>query len=285
MESMQLDPPKFTFDEENGDLEVWSFRLPVFLSVDALQGVKFDPSTGSTTFAAPDGKEYRIQAGDAAATDSFRVLVPKKKGSGEDDDKSSSSSSSNSDDGDDDDEEEDTYGATKKAPLRPCKMAFSKHFQVLASVPVLTESQLAPQEGPPPADKTMRHAYAPVAQRTGLKRRWMPIGVARVDQDADASKPKKRTVAAQKQKVVSKEEGEDSAVKMEIDSSPSKRIKREQGDSDDSDASSSSPGDEKLSKSERKAKKAEKKALKKAKKESKKAKKAAKKAKKEKSKS
>jgi hypothetical protein len=283
VESLQLDPPKFTVDEENGDLELWSFRLPVSLSVDGLKGVKFDPSNGSATFTAADGKEYRIQLGDAGETESFRVLVPKKKENGEKDDDDDKSSSSSSDD--DEDDEDGTNGETTKGSLRPCKVAFSKHFQVLASVPVLTESQLAPQEGPPPVDR-MRHAYAPIAQRTGLKRRWTPIGVARIDEEDDRPKPTKRTVENKKKQVASKKETHKSAGKMEIDSPPSKRIKQEQADSEDSDDdSSSSPGDKKLSKSERKVKKAEKKAAKKAKKEAKKAKKEAKKAKKEKSKS
>lgn len=290
VESLHLDPPKFSFDEENEDLELWSFRLPVSLSVDALKGIKFDPLKGSGTFSA-DGKEYRIQLGDTAETDSFRVLVPQNKNSkanrgDDDDDESSSSSSGNSSNDDDDDEDEagGTNGKSKKGKLRPCKVAFSKHFQVLASVPILTESQLAPLEGPPPADK-MRHAYAPITQRSGLKRRWMPIGVPKVVDDK--AKPKKRSVpSAKKEEAASKDEARDSVVKMEIDTPPSKRIKKEQADDseDSDDDSSSSVGDKKLSKSERKAKKAEKKAAKKAKKEAKKAKKAAKKAKKEKSK-
>lgn len=293
LDALQLDPPKFTVDENNEDLELWSFRLPVSLSVSALKGIKYHPSKGYATFSA-DGKEYRLQLMKDADMESFRVLVPqvtnKAKGGGkgenggDDDDKSSSSSS----DDDDDEEGEGADGETTKGMLQPSKKAFSKHFQVLSSVPTLTESQLAPLEGPPPADK-MRHAYAPVAQRTGLKRRWMPLGVAKVDTNEDgndASKPKKRRTTSSsdpKEEAAPKEKSRNtSASKIEIESRSSKQIKTEQADSEDSDDSEESPEDKKLSKSERRAIRAEKKAAKKAKKEAKKSKKAAKKAKKEK---
>ncbi len=262
---LQLDPPNFTIEEENNDLELWTFRLPVSLPVSALHDVTLSIDSNTTTTFKANGQEYRIQVGDIEEMESFRVLVP------QDQEDKGDNSSSDSDDDDDDDDDKQEKEQSKKGTLRPCRLGFSKHFQVLANISTLTESQLAPRNGPPPEDK-MRHAYAPIAQRTGLKRRWMPLG-AQPSQD-DIKQNNSLTPATIKNEKTNH-------VKRDNDSQPPrKRIKQNEGASDDSD--SSSEDDKNLSKTERKAKRAEKKAAKKAKKEAKRAKKAAKKAKKEK---
>jgi hypothetical protein len=257
---VHLDPPTFTLDESNSDLELWAFRLPVALPLSALKDVTL--STDGTTIFSFNDQEYRIQSADLEEMESFRVLIPREE-------KNNESSTKDSDDDDDDDDDEEEKEAKKKGTLRPCRLGFTKHFQVLANTPAMTESQVAPREGPAPQDK-MRRAYAPIAQRSGLKRRWMPVGAHQIATTV------KEEHAPSKVKIE-----KESQVPTEAESQPpSKRIKRTEDASDASD--SSSDDDKHLPRAERKARKAEKKAAKKAKKEAKKAKKAAKKVKKEK---
>ena len=298
--SLQLNPPTFTVDVEDDNIELWSFRLPVAFPLSALKGIEMSmtgvtkiPSSSTTTTV--DGKEYRLERGDLEDTESFRVLVIPKDGEqgGKDNNGSDSDSSSSSSDDDDDEKKDSARTIPKMVPL---KKSFAKHFSVLADVPPMTETQVAAREGPPPQD-TMRHAYSSIPQRTGLKRRWMPLGVPRNPMEGE-TEPRSTTKAvptavstkthpttnpAPSKSVAStsthrEARSEDQAT----GDSPTKRFKTEaEVPSPDSDDASSEGGDEKLSKSERKAKKAEKKAAKKAKKEAKKAKKAAKKVKKE----
>lgn len=270
--TLQLDPPKFTVDGNDEDIELWAFRLPVSFPINALKGVEV--STSGVTKVSANGKDYRIELGETEYTDSFRVLVPK-----DDGDERSGNESSSSDD--DENEANDTRKLRKLVPL---KRPFTKHFSILIDEPELSETQLAPQEGPPPKEK-MRSAYSHVPQRSGLKRRWMPLGVA----NPLAGEPLKlpaQIVAGTNGKSRSNSvvsvttKREPIAVKPETGIPESKRIKLDDTPAAETDDSSE---DKKLSKSERKAKKAEKKAAKKAKKEAKKAKKASKKVKREES--
>jgi hypothetical protein len=127
----------------------------------------------------------------------------------------------------------------------------------------------------------MRHAYAHVPQRSGLKRRWMPLGAntSMENEQTTLSVPVATTKTTSKGVRSHSAKQETISVDKSTGASPKKRMKTEDVPSPESD--DSSEVDEKLSKSERKARKAEKKAAKKAKKEAKKAKKAAKKVKKE----
>jgi hypothetical protein len=59
--------------------------------------------------------------------------------------------------------------------MQPTFRPFVRHFDVFADYERLTDLQVVPLKGPAPVDK-MRHAYASVPQRTGLKRRWFPAG-------------------------------------------------------------------------------------------------------------
>ena len=298
--SLQLDPPRFTVDVEDDTLELWSFRLPVSFPLSALKGVEVSLTGGVTKIltSTVDGKEYRLEPGDKEDTESFRVLIPKGDDGTDKDGSSSTSSSSEDDDEDDEDEKKDSARTIPK--MVPLKKSFAKHFSVLADVPPMTETQVAPREGPPPQDATsMRHAYSSIPQRTGLKRRWMPLGVVCVVPPTNPMEGEDQvqltrtapTAAASSTKTNHKGRSDSVASisthretrladQATSDSPSKKRIKTDEIPSPDSDASSDVV-DEKLSKSERKAKKAEKKAAKKAKKEAKKAKKAAKKVKKE----
>jgi hypothetical protein len=297
--SLQLNPPNFTVDVEDDNIELWSFRLPVAFPLSALKGIEMSmtgvtkiPSSSTTTTV--DGKEYRLERGDLEDTESFRVLVIPKddEQGGKDNDGNDSDNSSSSSDDDDDEKKDSARTIPKMVPL---KKSFAKHFSVLADIPPMTETQVAPREGPPPQD-TMRHAYSSIPQRTGLKRRWMPLGVVRNPMEEEteprlttavstsvSTKTHPKTKPATSNSVASTSTHREAlpADKATGDS-PTKRFKTEEEvPSPDSDDASSEGVDEKLSKSERKAKKAEKKAAKKAKKEAKKAKKAAKKVKKE----
>jgi hypothetical protein len=281
---LHLDPPKFSVDddEEDEDIELWSFRLPVAFPLTALKGLELSITGGGVTKLSADGIEYRLEPGDVQDTESFRVLVPKKhnnrnkknKTNGEDDSHSDSDSSSS----DHDNEVKDSGKIPKMVPL---KKSFVRHFSVLVDVPHKAETQLAPREGPPPQD-TMRHAYSHVPQRSGLKRRWMPLGVTSTTTTTVTARREggPTTVAVPAVSTATKQRSDSD--KEESKGSSSKKRKTT-GDASlpDSDASSDAADDAKLSKSERKAKKAEKKAAKKAKKEAKKAKKESKKVKEE----
>jgi hypothetical protein len=253
--SLNLPAPDFTIDENDNNLELFTIRLPVKVPLSSLNDLVLDMKDESTTatFTA-NGQDYRIQMGDAIENESFRVLVPRPKGDDDDEEKEKDS-----------DDEDSVENENKKSKhlhyLQPSSQAFSKHFNVFASVPHLSETQLAPREGPPAVDK-MRHAYAPIAQRSGLKRRWMPLGVPKPTKDGSSKKEKK--------KKTSKSKESSSPVDMETEDTPlppTKRIKTEESDK------SSSKADKKAKKAEKKAMKAEKKSAKKAKKDAKKSKK------------
>lgn len=283
---LHLDPPKFSVDddEEDEDIELWSFRLPVAFPLTALKGLELSITGGGVTKLSADGIEYRLEPGDVQDTESFRVLVPKKhnnrnkknKTNGEDDSHSDSDSSSSSS-SDHDNEVKDSGKIPKMVPL---KKSFVRHFSVLVDVPHKAETQLAPREGPPPQD-TMRHAYSHVPQRSGLKRRWMPLGVTSTTTTVTARKEGGPTTVAVPAVSTATKQRSDSDKGESKGSSSKKRKTTGDASLPDSDASSDAADDAKLSKSERKAKKAEKKAAKKAKKEAKKAKKESKKVKEE----
>jgi len=303
--SLRLDPPTFTIDEEEDDdnIELWSFRLPVAFPLQALKGLELPITTTTTnggglpaTKISVDGQEYRVELGDAEDTESFRVLIPQKG-------KNRNGGDLDGSDGNGSSTEEDDEGMNNNKDSRmlvPSKRIFTKHFSILSDVLHMTESQLAPREGPTPKDK-MRHAYSHVPQRTGLKRRWMPLGV---DHEPTIVETAAEPIALSKHKATkpsthnstSTTKGKTKQQKAPLSSSevvveggrdetstPSqKRLKKEEEkDENDTSTDDDDEKNEKLSKSERKAKKAEKKAAKKAKKEAKKAKKASKKVKKE----
>jgi hypothetical protein len=122
--------------------------------------------------------------GDTFENDTFRVLEPlsgrKKKNQRGDDDGSDSASASDSDDDNPNkkrkENDKDLDDEVMKKLLRPSSKPFTRHFNVLKAFTHMSETQMAPLNGPDPIDP-MRHAYEPIPQRMGLKRRWMPFGV------------------------------------------------------------------------------------------------------------
>lgn len=198
---LTMDPPVFTL-EENPDLEIFTFRMPSRISLNSLDKLEFDLSgTKPCTFQA-GGEKYKLQLGTAVENESFRVLVPKAKAKKADD--------KDSDDSDDDDDEDEKF-------LQSASIPFSRHFNVLASTKEMTERIVAPRQDKAPANvDPMFRAYAHVPQKTGLKRRWMPLGVSVAEASAE---PKQVKAATTKTKTTP----------MKKESSPSKKQKGDKG--------------------------------------------------------
>jgi len=157
-------------NDDDGDsrYELWTVRIPSDVNVSDLDGVEFDleaiteRKTGAGGMKIQEGK-FVIDRGETVEHETFRVLVP----SGDDDSSSSSS--------DDDDLQSDT-NQTKNF-LHPSSKGFSRHFNIHKNLlSRKSETELAPAKGPDPVGDTLRHAYCPIPQRKGLKRRWMPLG-------------------------------------------------------------------------------------------------------------
>jgi hypothetical protein len=236
---LTLDPPAFTLEDENPDLEIFTFRMPSRIPLNSLDKLEFDLSgTKPCTFQAGDAK-YKLQLGTAVENESFRVLVPKAKAKKADD--------KDSDDSDDDDDDDEKY-------LQPASIIFSRHFNVLATTKELNERTIAPHQDKAPANvDPMFRAYSHVPQKTGLKRRWMPLGVPVAA--ACAAEPKrvktttKTTTPIKKESSPSKKQKEDKGKKLTTPiketngkSSPAKpkRIKLEDEDTTNGDGDGAS---------------------------------------------
>ena len=168
--SLKLSPPEFSLDNDSSSYELWTFRLPVSIPLADLDKVELDVSGDGYcgTFESKE-KKYKIQLGDSVENESFRVLVPDQLHQG-----------SGVDESDDDDAAHERIHSNKKTSeghLLPSSTPFSRHLNVSVATKEMNETALAPriENSPTPEDK-VRHAYAPVAQRAGLKRRWMPLG-------------------------------------------------------------------------------------------------------------
>lgn len=166
-----LDPPTFRLPsdpagaQKNGSsrYELWTIRLPASVNIEDLEGCSLQlnqPTTATTTpgYFESNGTNYSLQWGHAVEHESFRVLVPLAHPN--DDDDSSS---------DDDDE-------NGKKFLVPVPAPFARHLNAVTAV-TASETDLAPRlDQAPAAVDPIRRAYAHVPQKTGLKRRWMPLG-------------------------------------------------------------------------------------------------------------
>jgi hypothetical protein len=178
--SLHVDRPDFDFDESNEDIELWTVRVPRRFPTKSLGGLVIELDSGKpVAFTAEDGNKYLLEEGEKDGRDCFRALIPwdgdKKK---KDKDIKDSDDDDSDDDDDDDEEETDDKGYNLQPTCRP----FVRHFDVVADYERKTDRQVAPLKGPEPVDR-MRHAYAPVPQRTGLKRRWMPPGAKPVERE------------------------------------------------------------------------------------------------------
>lgn len=275
---LQVPVPDFTIDTTDDDkdnIELWTFRLPANVPISNLNNVVIDLKGNTGNFKVGE-QEYNILLGESVENDSFRVLVPATT-SIEDSESDISDDDSASDDDDDSDDEE---GSSKIQCLQPSSTPFVRHWNVVTSVPNLSETKVAPRVGPKPVDP-MRHAYSSIPQRRGLKRRWMPLGAGvQVETLRNANK---QVEEEKKSSTITTKKEESAAIAV---TPPSKQRKLEEESTettnDKTKEEKSQPSvakEKKDSKAERKALKAEKRALKKAKKEAKKAKKEKKKSK------
>lgn len=166
-------------NDDESNVELWTFRVPVGLPISALEGMEIhldDDGWQGRFHAGPEETEYQVSAGCSTENETFRVLIP-----------TTSSDSSRRriiDEDDSDSDDDDTTSDNKNDKedtkagmyLHPAPRPFRRHFNVIKAFPKRSEMDLAPLKGPEPIDP-MRHSYAPVPQRAGLKRRWMPQGM------------------------------------------------------------------------------------------------------------
>jgi len=323
-----------TFDSNR--YELWSFRLPSSIPVEDLDGREFTipvvssaVTAGGTVFAPGHENEgsdnnnnnnnnnnnsaqpcafvsknsstlnCSLRWGHQVENESFRVLVPQNTNENND-------ATSNGDNDDDNN--------NKVKFLAPANVAFQRHINVVSAVEDVSETKLAPGQATAPkvdlvtrgVQHEMRRAYQPVPQKTGLQRRWMPLGSkGGADVAAEAARPRSMSASSQllyesqlnrKRKTtettaqVKQEENKRKRPNSQTSSagfaaaataaaSVQKRPKKEKNLSEDD---SSNSNNNSKSKKETKAEKKARKEQKKAKKEAKKAKKEAKKTKKEK---
>lgn len=244
---LRIPRPEFTVDSDNDDLELWSFRLPTNVPLSKLNGMAIDLKNNEGKFKVGD-VDYKIVLGDSVENEAFRVLVP------------ASESSEEADDDESMEDSDDEEGPQKY--LQASSLPFTKHWNIVSAFPQRTERELAPREGPTPVDK-IRHAYCHVPQRTGLKRRWMPMGVkadkslASIDPMLSTSTTPSKSTNSKSSSSIKKGKGtpiSPGETDMDTSTPASKRIKVEPA----------------MIKSEKKASKAERKSAKKAKKEAKK---------------
>lgn len=161
--------------------ELWTVRLPATVNLVDLEGcqLQLDSKTNgaagplastiasassnnnNNTFDSHDGILYSFQWGNKVENESFRVLVPQKTVENGDDDSES---------------ENESVPKNGELLFVPATTPFVRHLNVTQALAV-TESERAPcRDGGPPAKDPVRHAYAHVPQKTGLKRRWKPVG-------------------------------------------------------------------------------------------------------------
>jgi hypothetical protein len=147
------------------------------------RGGEMDRVTMSTAIqASTTGKEYVIQLPpqhkpndhENDVHDSMRLIYPVKKTKRRSAVGSASDLSSDSDSGSDDDEGSDSDDqANGEFTHRPSMQKFVRHCTII--------SHHLPAEEPSSKDESLvnasiRKAYEPVPQRSGLKRRWVPFG-------------------------------------------------------------------------------------------------------------
>ncbi|GKY96782.1 hypothetical protein MPSEU_000637400 [Mayamaea pseudoterrestris] len=171
-------PPKFELpaDFDSRRYQLWTFRLPQQFDVKELDGTTLQLS-GSATIQSNE-QSYSMQIANTSETDSFRLLLPKKLADdavGSDSDDSDSDSSSNKHNG--------SSNNNLNDELQPSTASFQKHLTIASAL--RPHEELSTESVEPKVN--VRHAYAHVPQRTGLKRRWAPIGGGSVPPIVEAS--------------------------------------------------------------------------------------------------
>jgi DNA-directed RNA polymerase I subunit RPA34.5 len=191
-----LDPPTFSLpsdlsgDSTSSRYELWTIRIPSSVDLLDLQDCRLtvplsttttttttmtsalrignlpssnDNSTSTDCFES-NGSKYTFTWGHAVENESFRVLVPSKQ------------KASALEDEDDDDNDSTTETTSRDKSLVPCNIPFARHLNIVQTMSS-SEQDWAPRCGPAPAaDTTVRRAYGPILQKSGLKRRWVPLG-------------------------------------------------------------------------------------------------------------
>lgn len=158
--------------------ELWTVRIPRGMDLDALDGCLLSIPNGMNDdcefVTQKDGQSYSFQWGDPSETENFRILLPKRRNNNNDDD------NNNEDDDEDDEEDEEDEDNRYWYPLR---QGFQRHVHIVSSIPGTDDLQVAPDphHAPTPVE-TVRHAYKPIPQVKGLRRRFTPLGAGRMTQ-------------------------------------------------------------------------------------------------------
>lgn len=161
-----LDPPKFRLPDnfDSDRFEVWTLRMPRDFNLADLNGAHIPlnqqqqhRTEETVDFTSRKGNQkFTLQWGDARESECFRMILPR----------------SNDSDSDDSDDDDGTF-------LYPTDIPFVRHASIFPAIPQKTQFELAPsmENAPQPAQENLvRHSYAPVPQKQGLKRRWTPLG-------------------------------------------------------------------------------------------------------------
>mmetsp|Transcript_23762 Transcript_23762/g.36707 ORF Transcript_23762/g.36707 Transcript_23762/m.36707 type:complete len:285 (-) Transcript_23762:107-961(-) len=252
-----LDPPKSCLPEnwDNSRYELWSIRLPKTMDVKSLDGATLNAEVNATAQSDESGvslgtiqhlnkdgddkEEYALMSGHSTENQSFRVLEPEQ-------------------------DDQQSGGQNYSIYLVPSNKAFDRHINVTKSVctkdPVWTDLAPRMERAPRPKDKVI-HAYSPIPQISGLKRRWMPMGI-KVPEDVRTEEIMKRLRSG------GAREDDD-----QVQSSSPGKIDTAMKEEDPSTPEQEAPSQKVSSSSEKKKSKKEKKSEKKARKEKKSAKK------------
>ena len=246
-------------DQENHRYELWTLRVPSSVYLPDLNDCSIPILQNVETFQTTSTTNYQFLEGQPVENESFRLLTTANE-----------------------DVDSTTAETTTNETLRPSSLSFQKHFNVVmipSSSPNNTKSNTPslPQQ----QQQQHRHAYAPVPQKKGLKRRWLPFGtiatavipqpsietrgISTTDSEHDTIVP--NTLVMNGLPVAIKDEdhgvnGLDTLVKMELEDEPltsktsSSKKKRKRND-DDSESKNSDRKKKKDKKEEKKAMKKE----------------------------
>jgi DNA-directed RNA polymerase I subunit RPA34.5 len=140
---LKIPPSNFCLPEDDSEYEIWTFRLPVSLDHNALNGIKLSLDKKVIGTTENNGKSYGIVEVDGIQQESFRVLV-----------------------------KEENANYMVPVPIQ-------RHWTLVQkdSLQEAPQTILAPgiDRAPVPVESICK-AYTPIPQKSGLKRRWMPSG-------------------------------------------------------------------------------------------------------------
>ncbi|GAX13973.1 hypothetical protein FisN_5Lh118 [Fistulifera solaris] len=200
-----LDPPRFRLpDNFHSDrFELWTLRLPRDFNLADLNGARLpfnqqqqhQRSDEVVDFSSRKGhQKFTMQWGDVRESEGFRMILPR----------------TNDGDSDDSDDDDGTF-------MYPVDIPFTRHATILHAIPQQSQFELAPsiENAPSLTEKnSIRHSYAPVPQKQGMKRRWTPLGGNTTVATSLPLKRKMRSIQDNdqaKQKVIKAESNDDDA--------------------------------------------------------------------------